>query len=119
MPERPEKVGSFRSFDDVLRKLTYIEVEADEVVDILDFAGSELGLDLPVTLAPGDHLAPDLGRQGILSGRRLVPPPAQFQSLDGPLADRLMQCGQVDAYGDIRRKRPPGPVTDAGVDVSI
>ena len=59
--------------DDILRELAEIEVQGDEVIDFPDFAGGEFFPDFFVTLPPGDDLAPDFGRQGILSGRGLVP----------------------------------------------
>src|SRR5712664_271064 len=73
MPKGAQQFGAFGICYRVTRELPDIEVERDQVADFVDPAGGQLCPNLKASLAPGDVLAPCLGRQSEGSGGRSVP----------------------------------------------
>ena len=90
-PKGAHQFGPIAIGDYVLGELLDVEVVGDEVVDRRDFTGLQFGVDLFVTAAAGDMLAPCLGRESVCVRGGFVPAAA--------LGD------VVEAGGDVERQR--------------
>ena len=119
MPEGAQQVRAFAALDRVLRELADVQVEGDEVADVAHLAGCELALDFLVAFAPGDDLSPGFGGQGAGSRRRFVPALAQFQRLQRPFPDTLVQRRRIQANGNVVRQRFARAVAHGRIDVTV
>jgi hypothetical protein len=60
VPHGAKKLRTFTELDNVLRELPDIQVQRNQVVDFVDFAGGQLFLDAAIPLVTVNGLTPNL-----------------------------------------------------------
>ena len=105
MPESAKQFRPFAILNDVLRELSNVEVECDDVVDVANFASDEFRSDVLVSLSSSNYFAPDFRAERELARRDLI---------------LICPFGNITGSSrDVRRKRFVCTVPNRRIDVSI
>jgi hypothetical protein len=77
-PDGTKQFRSFTKLNRILRELADIQIERNQIIDLVDLAGSQLSLDASIPLLAFNGFAPNLGGKRVFIGGLTVPAVALF-----------------------------------------